>query len=122
MILKKCKKCGALVKILKDCNCDNCGIKCCNEELTIIKPNEVDAAFEKHIPIYEVVGNNINVKVDHVMEEDHYIEWICYETKTKEEFVYFNPNEDPKATFKYEKDSTIYSYCNKHLLWMKKVD
>lgn len=122
MILKKCKKCGALVKILKDCNCDNCGIKCCNEEMIIIKPNSVDAAFEKHIPTYEVVGNKINVKVDHVMEEEHYIEWLCYETKTTEEFVYFKPGETPKSTFKYEKESVIYAYCNKHLLWMKKVD
>ena len=122
MILKRCKKCGAIVKVLKDCTCDNCGIKCCNEEMRIIKPNEQDAAFEKHIPTYEIVGDNINIIVNHVMEDDHYIEWICYETKYSEQIVYFNPGDTSKATFKYEKDSTIYSYCNKHLLWMKKVD
>ena len=27
--VKKCLKCGALVKVFKDCECDNCGIKCC---------------------------------------------------------------------------------------------
>ena len=122
MVLKKCMKCGTLVKVLKDCNCDNCGIKCCNEEMTIIKPNSVDAAFEKHIPTYEVIGDEIKVSVNHVMDSDHYIEWICYENDNLEQFVYFKPGETTEATFKYIKGATIYSYCNKHLLWMKKVD
>lgn len=122
MILKKCKKCGALVKILKDCTCDNCGVKCCNEEMNIIKPNSVDAAIEKHIPTYKIVGDEVEVLVNHVMEDDHYIEWICYETENLEQIVYFRPGEIPKTTFKYIKGATIYSYCNKHLLWMKKVD
>ena len=25
LIIKKCSKCGALVEVLKDCSCDNCG-------------------------------------------------------------------------------------------------
>ena len=29
LIIKKCKTCGAMVKVLKDCTCENCGIKCC---------------------------------------------------------------------------------------------
>ena len=28
-----CAKCGALVKVLIDCTCENCGIKCCGEHL-----------------------------------------------------------------------------------------
>ena len=32
-MLKRCNKCGALLKVLKDCNCDNCGITCCGETL-----------------------------------------------------------------------------------------
>ena len=42
-MLKRCNHCGSLVKVLKDCNCDNCGITCCSEPLENIKPNSVDA-------------------------------------------------------------------------------
>ena len=51
-MLKRCNKCGALLKVFKDCNCDNCGITCCGEQLENIKPNSVDASFEKHVPEY----------------------------------------------------------------------
>ena len=27
LIIKKCQKCGAMVKVIEDCHCDNCGIK-----------------------------------------------------------------------------------------------
>ena len=40
-------------------------------------PNSVDAAFEMHVPNYEVIYNRIIVTVNHVMEENHFIEWIA---------------------------------------------
>mgnify|MGYP006338318157 CR=1 FL=1 len=46
LIIKKCMSCGAIVKVLKDCTCNNCGIKCCGEEMQILLPNSVDAAIE----------------------------------------------------------------------------
>lgn len=122
MIIKKCNKCGALVKIFKDCTCDNCGIKCCGEELKIVKPNSVDAAIEKHVPEYEIYGEEIKVNVKHVMEDDHYIEWISYVYDKNEQIVYFKPGEEPTTTFKYVKGAILYSYCNKHSLWSKVVD
>ena len=120
LILKKCKKCGALVKVIIDCNCEGCGIKCCEEEMIELKSNEVDAAFEKHIPTYEIDGDNLIVSVNHVMDDDHFIEWICFVTEYGEEYKYFKPEEECKVIFKYNK-GTLYSYCNKHLLWMSEV-
>ena len=55
MVLKKCMKCGALVKVLKDCNCDNCGIKCCNEEMTIIKPNSISNMQSDMQPLHRLL-------------------------------------------------------------------
>ena len=121
-MIKRCNKCGALVKVFKDCNCNDCGIKCCGEELQIVKPNSVDAAIEKHVPEYELIGDEIKVKVNHVMDDDHYIEWISYVCEKNEQIVYFKPGEEATATFKYVKGSTLYSYCNKHSLWSKVVD
>ena len=48
---------------MDDCKC-KCGIECCGEEMKKLVPNSVDAAVEKHVPVYEVkdVGevNDIN--------------------------------------------------------------
>jgi len=120
LILKKCLKCGALVKVIEDCNCSNCGIKCCGETMETIRPNSVDAAFEKHVPNYKLEGENIIVTVNHVMDEEHYIEWIAFINDEKEEFVYLKPGKDAKVEFKNVKGN-LYSYCNKHGLWLKEI-
>ena len=120
LVLKKCPNCGALIKVINDCSCNACGIKCCDKEMLSIKPNDTDAAFEKHIPTYQVEGDTLAVKVNHVMEEDHYIEWIAFVNDTKEEYIYFKPGDEAKAIFKY-KQGTLYSYCNKHSLWKCEV-
>lgn len=77
LVIKRCSKCQALVEVIKDCTSDNCSIKCCGEEMIELAPNSVDASFEKHVPNYEAIDNHIIVKVNHVMEEDHFIEWIA---------------------------------------------
>lgn len=122
LILKKCKSCGAIVKIVKDCTCDDCGIRCCGEQMIRIMPNSSDASFEKHIPEYEIVGDKIIVKVNHVMEEEHYIEWISMVSDKEEDIIYFKEGDIAKAEFKYIPGSILYSYCNKHELWKKEVE
>lgn len=121
LIIKKCLKCGALVEVLEDCTCENCGIKCCGQEMTTIVPNSVDAAFEKHVPTYEVVGDEIVVKVNHVMEEEHFIEWIAYVRDNKVCKVFLKAGEDATAKFKYTKGAKLYAYCNNHGLWSCEV-
>lgn len=120
-IIKKCKSCGASVKVLKDCNCEGCGIQCCGEEMVELVPNSVDAAAEKHVPTYEVKDGKIFVKVNHVMEEEHYIEWISIVFEDKEVIKYLKPGDEPVAHCKYVPGSTIYAYCNKHALWKTDV-
>ena len=122
MKIKKCKHCDAMVKIFKDCTCNNCGIKCCNEEMEELVPNSVDAAIEKHVPTYKIEGDRIYVTVNHVMEEDHYIEWISIESEGRECIRYFKPGEECKTHFKYIPGSTLYAYCNKHALWKAEVE
>ncbi len=122
LLLKKCKSCGATVKVLKDCNCNGCGIVCCDEPMEVITPNSVDAAAEKHVPVYEIKDGKIYVTVNHVMEEEHYIEWISMVSDKKECTKYFKPGEEAKTHFKYIPGSTIYAYCNKHELWKKDVE
>ena len=119
MLLKKCKKCGTLVKVLNDC--PDCSIQCCGAEMESVIPNSVDAAVEKHVPTYEVLGDTISVRVSHVMEEEHFIEWISLVTDSKEYIVNLTPNVDAVAEFPYVPNSVLYSYCNKHGLWKADV-
>ena len=122
LVIKKCSKCGAIVKVLKDCNCEGHGITCCGEEMKELVPNSVDAAIEKHVPTYEVRDGKIFVRVNHVMEEDHYIEWISIVFEGKEVTTYLENGKDAVAHCKYVPGSTIYAYCNKHGLWKKEVE
>lgn len=121
MILKKCNKCGALIKVLQDCECKDCGIKCCEENMSLVKSNSTDAAFEKHIPTFEIIGDKMKVIVNHVMDEDHYIEWISLESNDTEIMVKLAPGQSAEVTFPYMKDATLYAYCNKHGLWENKI-
>lgn len=122
LVIRKCEKCGAMVKVLEDCHCDDCGIKCCGEKMKEIVPDSVDAAVEKHVPTYEVKDGKIFVKVNHVMEEEHYIEWISIVFENKEVTTYFKPRQEAVAHCKYVPGATIYAYCNKHSLWKKEVE
>ena len=121
LVIKKCFKCGAIVKIIEDCHCDNCGIDCCGEPMKELRTNSTDGAIEKHKPEYTIENNELIVTVNHVMDEDHYIEWICLLTDTKEEFVYLNPQDDPKVKFNNVKTVKIYSFCNNHGLWVTDI-
>lgn len=122
LIIKKCKSCGATVKVINDCNCNGCGIVCCGEPMEKLVPNSVDAAVEKHVPTYEKVGDEIIVTVNHVMEEEHFIEWVCMVEENKEITVEFKPGEKAETKFLYVKGAMLYAYCNKHGLWKKEVE
>lgn len=116
-ILRKCKKCGATVEVLKDCTCDNCGIMCCGETMSIVVPNTVDASVEKHKPEYEVVGNYIVVTVNHEMTDEHFIEYIALDGEKVNAKKHFNLGDSPKAVFPYIPGTKVYSSCNKHGIW-----
>lgn len=114
--LKKCSICGNVVKVYNDIK-----INCCNKEMIDIISNTEDCAIEKHIPTYEKVEDEIYVKVNHVMEKEHYIEWLCLVAENREYIVKLYPEQNAEARFPYIKDSTIYAYCNKHGLWKVEV-
>ena len=84
----------------------------------VIQSNDVDASFEKHVPQYNMVGEQIEVFVDHVMEEEHYIEWILIDYGTEQIVKHFVPGDTPKVTVDYQDGMRAYSYCNKHSLWV----
>ena len=72
----KCEVCGNIVEVL---HAGPAALTCCNQKMTLMTENTVDAAVEKHVPVIEVSANSITVKVGsvtHPMQDDHFIEWI----------------------------------------------
>ena len=122
LMIRKCLKCGFWVEIIKDCKCENCEIKCCGEKMVELIPNSVDASFEKHVPLFERVEDEIFVQVNHVMEKEHFIEWIALVSDTKVSKVTLYPEQNAECRFKYIPGSKLYAYCNKHGLWSKEVE
>jgi len=100
---------------------------CCGKEMKELVPNTVDAAVEKHVPVVEVEGNKVTVKigsVTHPMTEEHYIQWIYLETKEGVQAKCLQPGEEPKAVFMLNEGNeavSAYEYCNLHGLWKKEV-
>lgn len=123
LLVKKCLKCGATVKVTEDCNCEGCGITCCGEPMKVMVPNTEEAAVEKHKPTYEIVDDQLVVKVNHVMDDEHYIEWISVVFDDKEITRYLKPGDKPiLKCYHHEKGTKIYAYCNKHGLWKTEVE
>lgn len=88
------------------------------EELTA---NTTDGAYEKHVPVIEVEGDTVTVKIgslEHPSLEAHYIEWILLQTEMGFQIHYLKPGMKPEATFRTtEKVVAAFEYCNLHGLW-----
>ena len=121
IIIKKCNKCNSIVEVIVPCNCKDCGHVCCGEQMQTLQANNKEFSFEKHMPEYEIKDNKVYVKVNHVMEEPHFIEWIAIKNKKGKQVVFLQPNEVAEVVFDYQPESMIYSYCNLHGLWAVEV-
>lgn len=115
-----CKKCGNIVESVNDRN----NPVCCGEPMTVLKPNTVDAAKEKHVPDVKVSGNEVVVNVGsvaHPMTVEHLIEWVVLETSMGVKRNALKAGEAPCTKFALvqgEKPVAVYAYCNLHGLWM----
>lgn len=119
-----CKHCGNLITFVQD---QGVPVVCCGQEMTELVANTTDAAVEKHVPVIEVNGQQVTVKVStvaHPMVEKHFIQWIALETKQGIQLKYLHPEESPETVFALaEGDEVIaaYAYCNLHGLWKQNI-
>lgn len=117
IVLKRCEICGAIVRVVKDGP-----VMCCGRSMEKVECNAKDYSFEKHLPNVQKENDKIIVRVPHVMDEGHYIKWICMVTEDGEYLKKLNPGNEASVVFPYVSGSTIYSYCNIHGLWKKEVE
>ena len=111
-----CEHCGNIVTMVQD---KGVPVFCCGQKMTPLVPGTVEAAHEKHIPVYTVEGNTVHVKVgsvDHPMLEEHFITWISLQTRQGSQIKYLKPGEAPAADFALTEGDAVeavYAYCNK---------
>ncbi|MBE5952545.1 MAG: desulfoferrodoxin [Lachnospiraceae bacterium] len=116
----KCNVCGNLVEQI---NATAVPIMCCGQPMMELKAGTTDGAAEKHVPVYEVNGNVVTVKVgsvEHPMTPEHYIQWIDIQTTGGIQRVTLTPSDKPEATFTINEGDevvAVYEYCNLHGLW-----
>ena len=115
-----CEHCGNIVAMVKP---SGVPIVCCGKIMKELIPGTTDASLEKHVPVYTVNDNRVEVVVGdviHPMAEEHYIEWISLQTKQGNQRKLLLPGMEPKATFLIETDDeveAVYAYYNLHSLW-----
>ena len=117
-IFYRCELCGNIVGLIKDGGGE---LVCCGKPMVKLEPNTVDAAQEKHVPVYEKKGDILSVQVgsvEHPMTAEHYIEWIAVETPDMMQRHVLAPGEKPRAEFHVNSDEIeVFAYCNLHGLW-----
>ena len=72
----RCETCGQIIAIVKKTPVP---VMCCGKPMKEIIPGTTDASVEKHVPVVEVIGDVVKVKVGsvaHPMLPEHYIEWV----------------------------------------------
>ena len=116
----RCSHCGQIVAIVKETGVP---VVCCGEPMAEVIPGTTDASLEKHVPVFTVEGNKVQVSVGsaaHPMLPEHYIEWVAIETKSGNQFKPLSPGDEPKVCFSLcdgDEVKAVYAYCNLHSLW-----
>ena len=116
----KCSHCGKIVAVVKDTLVP---VTCCGEKMQEIVAGSIDAATEKHVPVYETKGNVVTVKVGsvmHPMTAEHLIEWVVLVTDKGNQRKAFKAGDLPETQFALLEGETVkevYAYCNLHGLW-----
>ena len=116
----RCAICGKIVAMVKETAVPTI---CCGQEMAQLIPGTTDGAAEKHVPVVTRNGNIVEVKVgsvEHPMTNEHYIQWICLQTKQGNQRKMLNPTDKPEAKvmiFEDDEIEAVYEYCNLHSLW-----
>lgn len=116
----KCNVCGNVVELIVK---GGGQLVCCNESMELLVPKEQEAGNEKHLPVANMEGNQLSVKVgsiEHPMEEAHHIEFIVIKYNNHVERKNLKYTDKPEAVFTINEECDeieIYEFCNLHGLW-----
>ena len=119
-----CEHCGNLIGMIHD---EGEPISCCEEKMTELEPETIEASHEKHVPVVTVENNVVKVVVGstaHPMAEDHSIMWVYLQTDRGGQRKCLKIGGEPIVTFALddEKPMAVYAFCNLHGLWKAEIN
>lgn len=129
----KCGICGNIAELIED---SGVRMVCCDQNMTLLVANTVEASIEKHIPAITKMdtcvcgsgdcASSIKVQIGsviHPMTADHHILFVVLETENGAKRRMLDVGAEPIVTFCCCDDKAIaaYAYCNLHGLWKADV-
>jgi len=157
-----CRHCGNLMiqqtmqaKRKKETEKSGVLITCCGQKMNRLVAHTENTYDEQHVPEYTIKGgfanNAIEVRIghtNHVMTEEHHIEWVYLYTFQGGQLKHLNATQEPKVTFamaeedafvycdrpickmsqgegncmfRCKRNMVVYAYCNLHGLWKTRM-
>ena len=117
----KCEICGNVVSVIE---AHQGALVCCGQPMDLLEEKTLESeGKEKHVPVIEINGNNVTVKVgsvEHPMEDAHHIQLIQL---IKGDNVVMgkriNPGDKPEVSFCVDDVEGLKAraLCNIHGLW-----
>lgn len=115
-----CRHCGNIINFAEQ---SGVPVICCGEKMQELVPNTTESSNEKHLPVIHVVGQQVIVNVGsvaHPMTAEHYIKWICLQTRQGIQIKNIQPGGNPGVIFTINEEDeaeAAYAFCNLHGLW-----
>ncbi|MDI3474093.1 MAG: hypothetical protein PWR30_416 [Candidatus Woesearchaeota archaeon] len=115
----KCEICGNIVEVVNEGAGE---LVCCGQPMKLLEAKSEEEGTEKHKPVIERDGDIVKVvvgKVEHPMEEKHFIELIELVKDGKVlQTRHLSYTDRPIAYFKCEEEGIeARALCNIHGLW-----
>lgn len=93
-------------------------VSCCGITLP---PLEAEEADEEHPITIELVEDEHFLTVPHPMTKQHFISFLAFLTSDRLQLVKLYPEGNPETRLQLRGRGYLYSYCNRHGLFRKKV-
>ena len=91
---------------------------CCGIPLPVQEAQPEDNA---HTITVEPVEDEICVTIAHPMTKSHYISFIAWVSNDRAELVKLYPEQDITVRFKKRGHGTVYAYCNRDVLFSRRL-
>lgn len=108
-----CPVCGNAIRTVGEAMISCCGVT--------LPPLEAEEADGEHAIRWEMVEDEVYVRVDHPMTRDHHISFLAAVSDQGMQFVKLYPEGGTQARFKRDRVARLYAYCRRHGLFQRKL-
>lgn len=108
-----CPVCGNVI-----CSVGEAVVSCCG---IVLPPLEAEVADERHEISIEEVEDEYYITFAHPMSKEHYISFVTAAADNGYQLTKLYPEYNAEARVRRSRTKSIYYYCNRHGLFMKRI-